>query len=135
MLAALIGVPLVLLTLYVLIFIGFFIIFSPAEDYSQRTAFDSQVWRDRSLDEQEPLWPTRLRMIDDLFEKQRLDRLTRTEVLALLGPSDQTDKWQDWHLVYWLGPERDGFVRIDSEWLVIRFDAAGQVASYRLVRD
>ena len=36
----------------------------------------------------------------------------------LLGPGDRTDKWQDWHLIYHLGPERRGLFRID--WGVAR---------------
>jgi hypothetical protein len=31
-------------------------------------------------------------------------------------------------------PER-GFISIDSEWLVVRFDTAGKVSEYRIVRD
>jgi hypothetical protein len=133
-LAALIGVPVALLALYMLTFVAFFIVGPAAEDYSQRTTFEAKTWRERSLDH-DPEWPTRLRMIDDLIAKRRLDGLTRNELLALLGPADQTDKWRDWDLVYWLGYQRSGFIRIDSEWLVIRFDDSGRVASYRLVSD
>lgn len=74
-------------------------------------------------------------MVDDLIAQKRLDGLTRTEVESLLGSSDQTEKWKDWHLVYHLGPERRGLFRIDSEWLVIRFDSSGHVSSYRIVGD
>jgi hypothetical protein len=73
-------------------------------------------------------------MVDDLIAKRRLDNLTRDEISTLLGPGDKTSKWKDWDLIYWLGPER-GLIRIDSEWLGIRFDKAGRVADYRIVRD
>jgi len=73
-------------------------------------------------------------MVDDLTATRRVHGLTRAELLTLLGPSDQIGKWRDWDLVYWLGPER-GFMRIDSEWLVVKFDSSGRVASYRIVRD
>ncbi len=119
-LAVVIGVPVALVALYLLLFVGFFILGPSAEDYSQRTAFDAK---------------SRLRMVDDLIAKRRLDGATRDQLLTLLGPADETDHFRDWDLVYWLGPERNGFMRIDSEWLVIRFDAADRVASYRLVRD
>jgi hypothetical protein len=112
---------------------AYFVFVPSADDYAHRTTFDPKAWRDRSLD-QDPSWPTRLRMVDDLIAAKRLDNLGRGEVLSLLGPPDDTDKWKDWHLVYWLGPER-GVFRIDSEWLVIRLDAAGRVATYRIVRD
>lgn len=133
-LAVLIGVPVVLLALYLLAFVGLFIVGPAAEDYSQRTAFEAKTWREKSMDHDSD-WPTRLRMVNDLVAKRRLDRVTRNDLLALLGPADQTDKWRDWDLVYWLGPERSGFIRIDSEWLVIRFDSAGRVDSYQIVRD
>jgi hypothetical protein len=132
-LGALIGLPVVLLALYVLMMFGFLVVAPTADDYSHRTAFESRAWRDRSLD-QDLHWPTRLRMVDDLTATRRLDGLTRAELLTLLGPSDQSGKWRDWDLVYWLGPER-GFMRIDSEWLVVQFDSSGRVAAYRIVRD
>jgi hypothetical protein len=128
-LVAIVGIPALMYVLAT----AYFVFGPSAEDYSQRTAFDPAGWRDRSLDA-DPLWPTRLRMVDDLIAKKRLDGLTRREVEALLGPGDRTDKWQDWHLVYHVGPER-GLVRIDSEWLVVRLDPSDRVAEYRIVRD
>jgi hypothetical protein len=113
---------------------AYFVFVPTAEDYAHRTAFDPAGWRDRSLDA-DSLWPTRLRMVDDLIAKKRLDGLTRREVESLLGSGDRTDKWKDWHLVYHLGPERRGLFRIDSEWLVIRFDQSDRVMEYRIVGD
>ena len=130
---ALIAIPAALLALYLLVLVGFFVVAPAADDYSHRTTFDSKTWRDRSLD-QGVAWPTRLRMIDDLIGKRRLDGLTRTELLTLLGPADKTDKWKEWDVVYWLGPQRGPF-GIDSEWLVIKFDSSGRVASYERVYD
>jgi hypothetical protein len=112
---------------------GYFVFAPSADDYSHRTEFDPAGWRDRSLDK-DPLWPTRLRMVDDLIAHKRLDGLTRRDVESLLGPADRTEKWQHWHVVYHLGPER-GVIRIDSEWLVIRFGPSDRVAEYRIVRD
>ena len=132
-LAALIGVPTAFFALYILVFVGFFLVAPTAEDYSHRTTFDGKAWRDRSLDH-DPGWPTRLRMVDDLIAKHQLDGVSRDQILLLLGPADETGKWKDWDLVYWLGPER-GVFRIDSEWLVIRFDRAGRGSSYEIVRD
>jgi hypothetical protein len=74
-------------------------------------------------------------MVDDLVASRALEGLTRREVESLLGPREVTDKWGDWDLVYLLGPERRGLFRIDSEWLVIRFNGDGRVAVYRLVND
>ena len=103
------------------------------ENYAHRAKFESVNWSSESRN-QASLWPTRLRMVDDLVASKRLDGLQRGEVTALLGPADQTEYFKDWDLVYWLGPER-GWIRIDSEWLVLRFDRSGHVAEYRIARD
>ncbi|MCC7123938.1 MAG: hypothetical protein IT178_03760 [Acidobacteria bacterium] len=73
-------------------------------------------------------------MVDDLLAKRRLDGLTRSEIESLLGPRDETRKWSEWHLVYYLGPERGSF-GVDSEWLVVRFGHSERVEEYRIVRD
>jgi hypothetical protein len=80
-LTALIGVPVVLLALYMLMLVALFVVGPAAEDYSQRTTFEAKAWRERSFDHDSE-WPTRLRMADDLVVKRRLDRLSREEVLA-----------------------------------------------------
>jgi len=74
-------------------------------------------------------------MVDDLVESGRLDRKTRDEVYALLGTPPETSYFSDWDAVYWLGPERNYILRIDSEWLVIRFDGNSIVSEYQLVSD
>lgn len=128
-LAAIVTVPIGLFALAVA-----WLALTPAhDDYVHRTRFEFSAWLAQSRD-QTSLWPTQLRMVDDLVGTKRLDGLERGEVMSLLGPGDQTDKWKDWDLVYWLGPER-GFIRIDPEWLVVRFDRTGRVAAYRVVRD
>ena len=122
-----------LLTVTVVCALAYVLIDERSDEYAHRIKFDSQGWRDRAADS-DPSWPTRLRMIDDLLAAKRLDGVARDRIESLLGTPDKTDKWKDWDLVYWLGPER-GFVRIDSEWLVIRFGSDGRVATYRVVRD
>ena len=116
-----------------LLAIAWLVLVPTVEDYVHRTEFDPAAWRNTSLDDN-PLWPRRLRMVDDLIADKRLDGLTRIDVESLLGPGDDTHKWKDWHLVYHLGPERRG-IRIDSEWLVIRFGPSAHVAEYRIVFD
>ena len=129
-LAIVVAVPVVAYVLAV----AYFTFVPSAEDHAHRVPFVPQTWRDRSLD-QDPLWPTRLRMVDDLIAQRHLDGLSRAQTESLLGPGDKTGKWADWDLIYWLGPERRGMFRIDSEWLVIRLDASGKVARYRIVGD
>jgi hypothetical protein len=73
-------------------------------------------------------------MVDSLIQSGQLDDKAEDEVLTLLGPPTDTKYFSDWDAVYWLGPER-GFLCLDSEWLVLRFDAEGRVSEYQLVRD
>ena len=92
--------------------------------------FDSQRWKlvERSDDY------SRLRMIEPLIMSGRLDGVTQPEVIALLGPSDDTNYFKEWDFVYWLGPERS-FMSLDSEWLVIKIGPTGRVVEYRVVSD
>jgi hypothetical protein len=73
-------------------------------------------------------------MADRLIAYDTLLGKTRAEVVELLGEPPPTGYFSNWDLVYWLGPER-GFIRIDSEWLVLRLGADGRVADNRIVRD
>lgn len=94
----------------------------------QGRAFDKAVWSDRSQE------AARLAMADRIVARRLLDGKSRAEVTAMLGDQKEPGFFTDWDLVYWLGTER-GFVGIDSEWLVVRFDANGRVAEYQIVRD
>lgn len=98
--------------------------------YLPRSSFNSEEWKQAEKAEDYP----RLAMVDSLIQSGQLDRKTQDEVLALLGRPTDTNYFSDWDAVYWLGPER-GFLRLDSEWLVLRFDAEGRVSDYQLVRD
>jgi hypothetical protein len=106
---------------------------SRSADYARRMPFDADRWRVRALDD-DPEWPARLRMVDSLLASRRLHGMSRADVEQLLGPADQTNKWQHWDAVYWLGPQRGG-VRIDSEWLVLRFGEDGRTSMVRVVSD
>ena len=126
---AVLGVPVLLFVAT----IGFLLLRPPVEAYFRATRFASDTWKARSMDA-DLSWPTRLRMVDDLLRRHLLDNATRAQVEVMLGPADNTQYFREWDLVYRLGPER-GFIRIDSEWLVLRIDQAGRVAEYRIVRD
>lgn len=52
----------------------------------------------------------------------------------MLGPPSDVGYFRTYDLVYWLGLER-GFMRIDSEWLVVRLDATGTATEARIVND
>lgn len=130
-LVAVLGTP---VALYGLASAYFVVVVPSSDDYRHRLSFEKRVWRDKSADAGDD-WPTRLRMVDSLIDRRLLDGRTRSQVVELLGPADDTAKFRDWDLVYYLGPERKGLFRIDSEWLVIRLDPGGYVVSYQTVAD
>jgi len=101
-------------------------------NWRHQRAFESSAWKARAGGE--PMWPTRLSMIDDLLDRYPLVGLGKDSIESLLGPRDSTGYFRDWDYVYWLGPER-GLVRIDSEWLVLRFGVDGRVRERWIVRD
>jgi hypothetical protein len=115
------------------VFVGFKFMQPEVDAYRHRDQFNSADWKSRSLDG-DAMWPTRLRMVDDLMQRKHLEGQPRARVEELLGPPDRTEYFRDWDMVYFLGPER-GYTRIDSEWLVLRLSAAGTVTEYRLTRD
>jgi hypothetical protein len=92
--------------------------------------FDPVAWQDEAQIRQE----VRLGMADRLVAQGTLWEKVRAEVVEMLGEPPPTGYFSEWDLVYWLGPER-GFIRIDSEWLVIRLGPDGRVTEYRIVRD
>lgn len=106
-------------------------------EWDGRTSFDGATWKAAAGGRSQE----RIRQVDALMASGALDRRTRAAVLELLGPDDSAEGtgwgggyFADWGLVYWLGNER-GWLSIDSEWLVFRFDGSGVVREYRIVRD
>ena len=73
-------------------------------------------------------------MLDDLLRSHPLVGRSRAEVESLIGPPDTTEYFRKYDMVYMLGQERS-FIGIDSEWLVIKLDAASLVTEARLVTD
>ena len=69
-------------------------------------------------------------MVDDLLASGRLNGMTESQVIAILGPPDS----RSIGLSYYLGPER-GFIRIDSETLIVEFGADGKVSRPHIYRD
>ena len=101
------------------------------ENASQQIPFDSAKWK-ADGDSSGVMWPTRLRMIDDLIRSKKLEGRTESEVIRLLGSPDNRNLFND--LVYHLGPER-GVIRIDSESLLIRLDKNNTVKTGKLFTD
>ncbi len=117
-----------------LIALAYLFLWPIVNDRMHRIPFDAQAWRSPEREPRDIFWPPRLRMVDDLLRRHRLDGMTRQQVVALIGEPDQTGYFSNWDMVYWLGPERGGF-RIDSEWLVLRLDSQQKVTEHRIVRD
>lgn len=76
----------------------------------------------------------RHRIADQLVRHRTLEGKTREEVTALLGPVAETTYFSDRDMVYHLGSER-GWLKIDSEWLVLKLDESGVVEDSKIVRD
>jgi hypothetical protein len=95
--------------------------------------FDRELWVQYSDLNKGSQYP-RLAMADRLTAEGTLLGKNPGEIVEMLGEPPDTEYFSDWDVVYWLGPER-GFMSIDSEWLVVRFDAQGGVAECRIVRD
>ncbi|MHC4621684.1 MAG: hypothetical protein ACYTEQ_28410 [Planctomycetota bacterium] len=104
------------------------------EDHRNRIPFDSKVWKHPQLAPSVD-YP-RLRMVDDLLDRhENLKGMTKQEIDDLLGPA--SDLWFPTaaiEYIYHLGPQRYGFLRIDSEWLCISF-SDGKVDEVRIITD
>ena len=101
-----------------------------ALEYAGRESFDARAWRDPQQVEQ----GVRLRMVDDLLARDLLAGLSREQLAELLGEPAPSAGFAGWDQAYWLGRER-GFISIDSEWLVLRYDAHGMLSEASLTRD
>jgi hypothetical protein len=99
------------------------------ENFLYQRKFDQLAWKSQDSTSDES-WPPRLCMVDDLLARGRLDGLAESQVLELLGPPDS----KNIGLYYYLGPER-GWIRIDSEGLVVEFGKDGKVSRSRIYRD
>lgn len=97
-----------------------------------RTTFSAPAWR-AAAGQNGPV-TARGCMVDDYLRRHPPVGRTRAEILRELGQPRPTSYFREYDLVYWLGSER-GFMAIDSEWLVIRFDSAGRAIEGRLVTD
>lgn len=92
--------------------------------------FDPDAWRQREQAQDHAA----AGMADRLVADSTLRGMTRDEIVRMLGEPPRTSYFEDWDMVYRLGPER-GYLGIDSEWLVIRLDAGKRVIEYGIVRD
>jgi len=78
----------------------------------------------------------RQKMLADVV-KSVLPGRTRVELEQILGPSLETSyfKSSGRDLIYVLGPQRDSYFVIDSEWLLIWLDKDGRIERYAIAND
>ena len=117
--------------------IGWLFLRMPIENIIHCRNFDTELWRNQEALEYNIMWPPRLCMVDDLMASGKLEGLTETQVLELLGPSfDMRSPFGAAYcdLIYPLGPARR-ILRLDSEWLCITFGDNDQVNRYWLAMD
>ena len=75
-------------------------------------------------------------MLKDVVENI-LPGKNKAEIEKLLGQSLKTNYFRsvDKDLIYYLGPQRDSFLNIDSEWLLIWLDEKGVFERYKIAND
>ncbi|MDX2208859.1 MAG: hypothetical protein SFV20_00715 [Sphingopyxis sp.] len=95
---------------------------------SPNGTFDSDRWKNADLSTRD-----RVGMVDTLLAQHSLKGMHRAQVIELLGEPTPTDKWDDWDMIYVLGPTE--YMPIDHEWLVIDLDEAGRVSDYDVTAD
>lgn len=98
--------------------------------------FDRIVWLDpASADYIEGDITPRQKMLADVVD--RLPGKNQTEIVNMLGAPIDTEYFRDTgrNLIYVTGPERDSFVSIDSEWLLIWVDEEGLYKRHAIVTD
>ena len=104
---------------------------------SNLLVFNSEIWQDPHSSNfvQGDITP-RQKMLGSVVGllKPTLDRF---QLETLLGPTLDTSYFDDTgrDLIYFLGPERDSFFRIDSEWLLIWIDDSGHFERFAIARD
>ncbi|WP_235190074.1 outer membrane protein assembly factor BamE domain-containing protein [Bacillus gaemokensis] len=93
--------------------------------------YNSKFHRDAWLEEESK----RVYIVDDLLEKHKLVGKSKEEVLQLLGNPTETGRFKETNqIIYYLGDER-GFIRIDSERLVLYFNDNDKVMKYKIQKD
>lgn len=97
---------------------------------SMNLPFIPEKWKNADI--RNPDDNTRNRMCADLLMHHKLNGKSRDEILDLLGEPDETNKFPDWDMKYYLGPSPESGTA-DYEWLVIKFNGKGVVGEYNIL--
>ena len=119
------------------IIVYFFLGYSKLPHGSDLRKFDSDTWKKASSpNHNSNLISEREKMLKDLINNILPDK-NRDEIEQLLGASLETSYFKsiDKDLIYYLGPERNGFMNIDSEWLLIWLDESNKFKRYKIIDD
>ncbi|MFC1752859.1 hypothetical protein ACFL96_05625 [Thermoproteota archaeon] len=94
---------------------------------ADKMKFNSSSWKN---------YKNRQQMIKDLVNNVLPDK-NKDEICSLLGPSQKTTYFLsiDKDFIYYTGPERDGFMNMDSEWLLIWVDKNAVFEKYEIYND
>jgi hypothetical protein len=98
--------------------------------------FDAVMWRDPASADFGKSVSIRQKMLGDLVSNV-LPGKSRDEIIDLLGPSSKTPYFAslEYDLIYPTGAQRDSYIRIDSEWLLIWCDHTGRFERFAIVSD
>ena len=127
----------ILLILLSFLIIYIFLGYSKFPNGSDLRKFNSTIWKSKnSIEFNDDFISLREEMLEDLITNVLPDK-NKNEVEVLLGKSLNTPYFQssDKNLIYYLGPERDNFMNIDSEWLLIWFDKSNKFKKYKILND
>ena len=105
---------------------------------SYELKFESELWKDNaSLNfDKNDLITVRQKMLGDLVNNYFIGK-TRKELISLLGESSSKmdPDGNGPVLSYPTGPERDSYMAIDYEWLIIEFDKLSKYKRYIIRTD
>lgn len=103
---------------------------------SDMKPFDSLIWQADSSSNWNNGISLREQMLKDVLEN-KLPGKNKQEIEKILGPSLETNYFRsvDKDLIYYLGPQRDSVLNLDSEWLLIWLNEDGKFKSYKIAND
>jgi hypothetical protein len=98
--------------------------------------FNSETWKQLDSTDDNNGISEREKMLKDLVTNV-LPGKTKDEIIELLGPSLETGYFRciEKDFIYYMGPERDHWINIDSEWLLIWLNEKGKFKKYQIVND
>ena len=103
------------------------------EDPVDHMDFNTAVWKESPA--KHSLESIRLRMVEDFLDQYDVIGMSESQIIDLLGNSDNTDYFKNYGLVYCLGQETDSYFAIDSQWLVFGINDSSKITSFQIVTD